>query len=164
MKCKECDCCKQGYFRNDLKSYICIGVREPFKIDDIYHSCTEYPENYWRTKEEIEKICGKGTVPFPVLTNYDQLRKFDVDQLAEFLDKYSGCEKTPWGEWFDKNYCSKCEPIMCHYELHTRLFPVSWCNLNENMCKYFPEMSDAPNHKEIIKLWLLQQGDTIKHD
>lgn len=38
MKCKECDACvKQG------NEYVCIGVKEPFVIDNIEMECSEYP-------------------------------------------------------------------------------------------------------------------------
>lgn len=38
MKCRECDACvKQG------NEYVCIGVKEPFVIDNIEMECSEYP-------------------------------------------------------------------------------------------------------------------------
>lgn len=42
MKCRECDCCRKGYFQSKPESYVCIGVKEPFLIDDINVECTEY--------------------------------------------------------------------------------------------------------------------------
>ena len=47
MKCKDCDCCKIGWFKSKPESYVCIGVKEPFIIANINNECTEYPEkNY----------------------------------------------------------------------------------------------------------------------
>lgn len=44
MKCKDCGSCVQGWFTSDVGAYVCIGVKEPFIIDDINSECTEYPE------------------------------------------------------------------------------------------------------------------------
>lgn len=44
MKCKNCDACKLGFFESKPNEYVCIGVKNPFVIDDINHNCTEYPE------------------------------------------------------------------------------------------------------------------------
>ena len=47
MKCKDCDCCKSGWFKSSPEKYVCVGVKHPFVIDDINNNCTEYPENNW---------------------------------------------------------------------------------------------------------------------
>ena len=44
MKCKDCGSCMQGWFTSEPGAYVCIGVKEPFVINDINHECTEYPE------------------------------------------------------------------------------------------------------------------------
>lgn len=44
MKCKECKACRKGFFASKPEAYVCIGVPEPFVIDDIDVKCTEYPE------------------------------------------------------------------------------------------------------------------------
>ena len=44
MKCKDCDCCRKGWFKSKLNDYVCIGVPEPFVIKDINVECTEYEE------------------------------------------------------------------------------------------------------------------------
>ena len=51
MKCRECNCCKKGYFESKPEDYVCIGVKEPFVISDINVECTEYPE--YRNKETV---------------------------------------------------------------------------------------------------------------
>lgn len=52
MKCKDCNACRQGYFESRPDKYVCIGVREPFVIDDTGHECTEYKEK----RDEVSKI------------------------------------------------------------------------------------------------------------
>lgn len=44
MKCKDCHACRKGFFQSKPEAYVCIGVKEPFVIDDINVGCTEYPE------------------------------------------------------------------------------------------------------------------------
>lgn len=57
MKCRECSACHKGWFPSKPDSYVCIGVPEPFVIDDINHECTEYPE-----KVASDKIVIKSTI------------------------------------------------------------------------------------------------------
>ena len=44
MKCRDCDCCRLGYFKSSPSKYVCTGVKNPFVINDINVECTEYPE------------------------------------------------------------------------------------------------------------------------
>lgn len=55
MKCKDCDCCKQGWFSYRPKDYVCIGVKHPFVISDINHECTEY-KNWNETKLPLSDL------------------------------------------------------------------------------------------------------------
>ena len=43
MRCKDCDCAKKGYFQSRPDAYVCIGVKEPFVIEDYPNAeCTQY--------------------------------------------------------------------------------------------------------------------------
>ena len=42
MKCKDCDYKMKGFFACEPDKYVCIGVKEPFVINDIDKECTEY--------------------------------------------------------------------------------------------------------------------------
>lgn len=53
MKCRECKSCYRGYFASRPNAYVCIGVKEPFIINDINHECTEYPEYRDKVIEDI---------------------------------------------------------------------------------------------------------------
>lgn len=44
MKCKDCECCKKGWFESKPNNYICVGVREPFVIIDINMECVRRDE------------------------------------------------------------------------------------------------------------------------
>lgn len=42
MKCKDCDAAVKGFFACEPDKHVCIGVKEPFVIEDIDVECTEY--------------------------------------------------------------------------------------------------------------------------
>ena len=96
------------------------------------------------------------------MTNFEILKAKSIDELAEWLDENGQFDGAPWTEWFDVNYCKKCDPITCKVKSTsigiTPLFPeqeidVSYCEL-EKKCKFFPDSEGIPDMKDIIKLWL----------
>ena len=45
MKCRNCNYAKRGYFQSLPDAYVCIGVKEPFVIEDYLNAeCTEYKD------------------------------------------------------------------------------------------------------------------------
>ena len=44
MKCRDCKCAKRGYFKSVPDAYVCIGVKEPFVIENINEECRSYKE------------------------------------------------------------------------------------------------------------------------
>lgn len=42
MKCKDCDAAVKGFFACEPDKHVCIGVKEPFVIENIDVECTEY--------------------------------------------------------------------------------------------------------------------------
>lgn len=89
---------------------------------------------------------------------FDKLKSMDIDGLAEWLDKYGQFDGSLWMDWFDKQYCKNCESIMCKSADDSREFPCAYCELYDK-CKFFAEMDDVPNNKEIIKMWLESEMD-----
>ena len=61
MKCKDCNACHKGYFQSKPEDYVCIGVYEPFVIDNIDNECTEYPE---KNKDNTPMIVEKSWEEF----------------------------------------------------------------------------------------------------
>ena len=59
MKCKDCKACKKGWFSSDPDCYVCIGVKEPFVINDVNTHCTEYKDK--RDMTAIEYVCKNFT-------------------------------------------------------------------------------------------------------
>lgn len=45
MKCRNCSCAKKGWFKRLPEAYVCIGVPEPFVINNYPDAeCTEYED------------------------------------------------------------------------------------------------------------------------
>ena len=68
MRCKECNACMLGYFKSKPDAYVCIGVKEPFIIDDINVECTEYPE---KRNKEVESNIAKAISHFKYSISHD---------------------------------------------------------------------------------------------
>lgn len=66
MKCRDCDYKMKGFFACEPDKYVCIGVKEPFVIEDTNVECTEYPE---KREEVIGNMFVSGgiiDIPEPV--------------------------------------------------------------------------------------------------
>ena len=59
MKCRDCTSCKKGWFSSNPNEYVCIGVKEPFTINDINAECTEYKDTRDMTAKEY--VCKNFT-------------------------------------------------------------------------------------------------------
>jgi len=101
------------------------------------------------------------------MTNFEKFKSMSIDELADWLDKYGQFDGSPWMEWFNDNYCKKCESIKCKFSEadeklgFTPLFPgkeidCAYCEL-EKHCKFFTELMEVPDNKSIIEMWLNQE-------
>lgn len=64
MRCKDCNACQKGYFKSQPNKYVCIGVPEPFVIDNLDSYCTEYVEKneeIWSWNETDDENWSHGT-------------------------------------------------------------------------------------------------------
>lgn len=103
------------------------------------------------------------------MTKFESIKSKNIDKLAEWLDKYGQYDDSAWSKWFDKTYCQKCEAVAMPREEYARI--IGWdysdysggiiCNYCEvnNKCRYFQDMDEMPNNKEIIKMWLETEED-----
>ena len=87
------------------------------------------------------------------IMRFDKLKLMSMDEVAAWLDRHGQFDGSPWSEWFDDTYCENCEPIMCHHKGSELVFPCAWCEI-EGKCKFFQDMDEVPDNKEIIKMWL----------
>lgn len=95
----------------------------------------------------------------------DYIKSRSLDDIADMIDKYGSFDGSPWMEWFDRNYCQKCEPVEVKLnEEAQREFDYitgdtvecSYCEL-EHKCKFFPDMKKEPSNRDIIKIWLEEE-------
>lgn len=66
MTCRECDCSKRGYFASKPDAWVCLGVQEPFVIENMDRECTEYQH------KRQQKVYKKN----PVTLNYGLVMRF----------------------------------------------------------------------------------------
>ena len=94
------------------------------------------------------------------MTVFENIKNKNINEFAEWLDNnYETYDTSPWMNWWNDNYCTKCETVIDYVPddegEQTWHFGMecAWCELNDK-CRFFPEMDDAPDSKDIIKLWL----------
>lgn len=87
------------------------------------------------------------------MTNFKSIKSKNIDELAEWLDKHGEHDGSAWSKWFDENYCRKCESEYVYVEMFKKKLPCAWCEIH-GKCKYFQDMSNIPDTKQIIKMWL----------
>lgn len=88
------------------------------------------------------------------MTNYEYITSKNIEELTEWLDKFGNFEKNPWLNWFDFKYCSKCEPVVSHEDDLGRSVKCSWCEMHGDKCKYFKDLDEIPDNKQMIRMWL----------
>lgn len=96
------------------------------------------------------------------MNNYELLTSKDIKQFAQWLDANVQHDDSPWMTWFDKKYCSKCEPEIVKREdsmsklgfelLFVNQTECSYCEVY-NECRFFPN-KENPSTQEIIEMWL----------
>lgn len=93
------------------------------------------------------------------MTVFENIHSKNIDELVEWLDKNGAYDDPPWLKWYDRNYCRKCEPVVCSYvndcygNYYSNEHEFAWCELRGN-CRYFIDMKRVPDRKQTIKLWL----------
>ena len=102
------------------------------------------------------------------MTIFEKIKSYSLEELADFLDKNGSFDQSPWSDWFNDNYCSKCESVMCKaVDCKEKLGIDPWygedmecayCELIDETgckkCRFFPEMNDVPDNKQVIEMWL----------
>lgn len=85
---------------------------------------------------------------------FDSIKNKNIDELVDWIDEYFEFDSAPYWRWWDENYCKKCEPIESEcpnsFGFDT---DCAYCEINNN-CKFFKDMDDIPDSKQIIKMWL----------
>ena len=84
---------------------------------------------------------------------FNSITNKNINEFAEWLDKYGQHDGSPWYQWFDKSYCQKCEHEYVYIEAFGRECECAWCELH-NKCRFFQNMDNTPDSKQIVKMWL----------
>ena len=92
------------------------------------------------------------------VNNLKKLQSMSIEELAEWLDANGMWDSSPWSKWFDSTYCQQCESVKAYVPDWDRECEFAWCEL-EHKCRYFPDMDDVLDCKDIIKLWLESEAD-----
>ena len=90
------------------------------------------------------------------MTNFDFIKNMSIDELTDWLDKYGQFDVSPWMDWFNDNYCSKCEVDEKDVLWPGYTMDCAYCEL-EGKCKYLTQLDNIPDNKDVIKMWLMQE-------
>lgn len=100
------------------------------------------------------------------MNHYKQLTSLSLEELAKWLDNNVQHDDSPWMAWFNKKYCSKCEPEIVKKEdsmskldfellFNEKEIECSYCEVY-NKCRFFPNKENLST-VEIIELWLKEE-------
>ena len=89
----------------------------------------------------------------------DKLKSKNIDEFAAWLDEHCWIDNAPWIQWFDNTYCDKCPSEIGKYEDSNVEIEFCWCEVNDNKCKFFPDMDSTPDSKQVIKMWLESENE-----
>lgn len=93
------------------------------------------------------------------MTRFEKMKLMNIDEISIWLDKYGQFDTSPWIQWWDQCYCDKCESIIGRLpDFGNKECEFSWCEV-EHKCKYFPDMSEVPENRDIIKMWLESEDE-----
>lgn len=87
------------------------------------------------------------------MTVFESIKNKNIDELAEWLEEHGDFDNAPWWQWWDENYCNKCESEVAYVPEFNKKCEFAWCEIN-GKCKFFKEMDEMPNNKQIVKMWL----------
>lgn len=100
------------------------------------------------------------------MTHFEKIFKDATpESIAEFLDCNGMWDNSPWLNWWDKQYCSKCDTVEltnCQAkELLGIESPFEGVNLVGSFCEVYKKCRYTDDHeptsKEIIEAWLNSQ-------
>lgn len=87
------------------------------------------------------------------MTRFEKFKNIDIDALTEWLDEHINPDESPWSQWFNENYCQKCESIRTFVHYLNGEHECAWCEVNDK-CKYFQELDKTLSCKDIVRMWL----------
>lgn len=92
------------------------------------------------------------------MTVFDQIRKMNIDEFAEWFNDHCSHDTDPCVEWWNNTYCKNCNPELGTIEGTQTPLEFAWCELHKK-CRFFPNMECIPDSLEMTKIWLKSKSD-----
>lgn len=86
------------------------------------------------------------------MTVFEKMKMENINELVDWLDEHATHDNSPWYKYWDERYCNKCESIKKDGT------EFAWCEVHGN-CRFFKEMKEIPDNKQMIKMWLESECD-----
>lgn len=83
----------------------------------------------------------------------DRIKSKSTDEFIDWLNEYVAFDTAPWMQWWDNKYCRKCGAEEVYDVDRDRDMEYAWCEVS-GKCKFFENMDNVPDAKQIIKMWL----------
>lgn len=103
------------------------------------------------------------------MTNFEKFKLMNIEELSEWLTQYGQFENSPWINWWNETYCKNCDTEIT-YVINPKTgiksdkpSECTWCEIH-NKCRYFQELDEVPDIKEMIKMWLENNVGTDMED
>jgi len=98
------------------------------------------------------------------MTVFENIKNKNIDELVDWIDEYFVFnDDTPYLKWWETNYCNKCKPEVVYEKDLDFEHMCAYCELN-NKCRFFQDMDDIPDNKQVIKMWLESEAINIKRE
>ena len=87
------------------------------------------------------------------MTVFENIKSKNIDGFAEWLNEHGKQDCALWDNWFDNQYCSRCNAEEV-YDVDRDFYnDYAWCEIS-GKCKFFQDMDEVPWGKQIVKMWL----------
>lgn len=83
----------------------------------------------------------------------DKIKCKSINEFVDWIDENFAFDTAPYMFWFDNEFCKKCQAEEIHDVDRCIKTECAWCEIT-GKCKFFQDMNEVPNTKQIIKLWL----------
>lgn len=91
-----------------------------------------------------------------IMTVFEQIKKMNLDELAVWIRDNWLHDEDLVIDWWDKNYCQKCELEKITFSNVDHEHECSYCEKYDK-CRFFDEQDELPDDLQIVKLWLQSQ-------
>lgn len=87
------------------------------------------------------------------MTVFENIKSKNIDKFVDWIDENFAFDIAPFMNWFDNNFCKRCQAEKVYDMDCDKETEYAWCEVTDK-CRFFQDMDEIPNVKQIIKLWL----------